>query len=158
MVRPPMRQKTFERAVLALLLMGSACKEEKKETPPPPAKALKTEAPKPAPTAAPAKSSDPDCLAAWNPTGTPKSFEVGGRKFEITGTKLVETTSDPDNKAVIGVMANINEDTPDNLSNLDHFLAEFKKANVDAIIVVGDLGETKDQITNVMKPIAAAGV
>jgi Icc-related predicted phosphoesterase len=149
-----MRHTTFERAVLGLLLLTAACKEEQKvEAPPPP----KAEPPKPLEAAAP-KSSDPDCIAAWNPAGPPRSIDAGGRKLEVTGTKLVETTSDPDSKAVIGVMANVKEDTPDNLANLEHFMGVFKKAGVEAIVVVGDLGETKEQIGNVLKPIAAASV
>jgi Icc-related predicted phosphoesterase len=156
MVRARMRQKTFERAVLGLLLLSSACKEEKAVEPPktPPV----AEPPKAEPPQAEAKTSDPACAAAWNPTGTPKTFEVKGRKLELTGTKLTESTSDPDAKAIIGVMANIKEDTPENLANLNHFLAMFKQANVEAIVVVGDLAETRDQIMNVVKPIADVGV
>jgi Icc-related predicted phosphoesterase len=139
-----------QRVALGLMLLVLSCKEEKKVEPPKP--------PLAAPPKVEAKTSDPECAAAWNPTGTPKTYESGGRKFEVTGTKLTESTSDADTKAVIGVIANIKEDTPENLANLGQFLAAFKQASVEAIVVVGDLAETKDQIVNVVKPLADSGV
>ncbi len=153
MVRAPMRHTTVNLAVLgALLLLGPGCKDAEKQAPP-------KKTPEAAPPAeAPATTSDPECIAAWNPTGPARSFEVAGKKYTVTGTKLAEESTDPDNKALIGVLANTKEDTPENLANLDHFLAVFKKAGVEAIVVVGDLGETKDQITHVVAPMAEAGV
>ena len=152
MVRALMRHTAFERAVFALLILTGCPSEKKVEAPPPP----KVEPPKT--TTTELKSSDPECIAVWNPAGEAKSIEVGGHKLEITGTKAVETTTDPDNKAVIGVMANVKEDTADNLANLAFFLGVFKKAGVDAVVVVGDLAETKEQIMNVVKPLSEVGV
>lgn len=134
----------------------------------------KTEAPKPAKTGtestpaakadthvatkATGPSADPVCMAAWKPEGEAVSIEASGRTFSRTGTKLVESSTDEDNKAVLGVLANIKEDTPQNLKNVEAALAYFKDKGVDTIVVVGDLGETQSQIENGMKAVAATGL
>lgn len=113
--------------------------------------------PEPAPKKA-AQTADPDCIAPWKADGEASKVEVGARAFARTGTKLAETSTDEDSKAVLGVIANVKEDTPDNLKNIAAALAFFKDKGADAIVVVGDLGETQSQIENGLKPIAASGL
>lgn len=117
------------------------------------------------PAKAPAKAkapsgqrADPLCMADWAPGGEATARTAGDRTFSLTGTQLVETSKDADNKAVLGVLANIKEDTPENLKNIAAALAYFKMKNVDSIVVVGDLGETQAQIEAAMKPIVATGL
>jgi Icc-related predicted phosphoesterase len=142
---------------LSICLCSIACPAEKKpdpkpaETKLPPAKADRGDP-------SPASSSDPACIAPWSTSGQPRTLAAGARTFEITGSQLVEKSTDPDAKTVIGVLANIKEDTPENLKNVESFLRIFEDAAVDAIVIVGDLGETRDQIVNVVAPIAKAGV
>jgi Icc-related predicted phosphoesterase len=130
----------------------------KKETAPAEtaAKPVEKAAPKPAPV--PSGGADPLCMAAWSPTGEAKALAAGARTLQQTGTQVVETSKDDDAKAVLGVLANIKEDTEDNLKNIQAALAFFKEKGADAVVVVGDLGESESQIANVLKPIAATGL
>lgn len=146
-------------ALIAVPLIAG-CPAKKEE--PKPAKAEKA-AKKPekkaeAPKEAAGPTADPVCMAAWKVDGEPKKFEIGERAFARTGTKLEETSSDEDEQAVLGVLANIKEDTPENMKNIAAALDFFAKKKVDAIVVVGDLGETQAQIENGMKPIAESGL
>ncbi len=145
---------------LVVLPLAFGC-PAKKEAPKEKAKAA-TSKPAKAPAAkakAPSgQRADPVCMADWAPTGAEVTRKAGDRTFSQTGTKLVETSRDDDTKAVIGVLANIKEDTPENLKNIAAALAFFKTKNVDSIVVVGDLGETQSQIETAMKPVAATGL
>jgi Icc-related predicted phosphoesterase len=102
-----------------------------------------------------AASSDPECIGAWPGEGATQKIEAGGKTFELTGGKLVETSADPDDQAVLGVLANVKEDTPENMKNIQAILEFFKAEKVEAIIVNGDIGESEQQIANVLLPVAA---
>lgn len=105
-----------------------------------------------------AKSSDPECISAWNPAGEVQKIAVGGRTFERTGTKLVETSKTEADQVVLGVLANTKEDTEENLANIDQILKFFAAEGAEAIVLAGDVGETKDQMVKVLQPIAARGL
>jgi Icc-related predicted phosphoesterase len=87
-----------------------------------------------------------------------KTVKIGAREWELKGSTLTEKTSDPDDTMVVGVIADLKEDIPDNLSNIDKFLSFFKQEKVELIIVNGDTGESKTQIANNLKRVAASGV
>lgn len=153
MHRSRLRPLPLASALVALpLAFGCPAKKEKAPEAPKAATAPKEVA------KTPAGSADPLCMAAWNPAGEPKTFQAGERAFQQTGTQVVETSHDEDAKAVLGVLANIKEDTEDNLANIAAALAFFKDKGADAIVVVGDLGESQSQIENVLKPVAATGL
>lgn len=141
----------------ASVLLG--CPAEKaKETPPAPPVAQPSEPAKvdPPVPAVPAPIADPTCMARWSADGEAKTVSVGTRSFERRGTQLSETTSDEDDSAVFGVLANVKEDTAENLKNLDQFLAFWKSHEADAIIVAGDIGEKAAQIQRVLEKLASA--
>lgn len=126
--------------------------EEKKTEPaktPEKAPVTKTEQP------AAAGSSDASCIGAWSAAGDISKVSIAGKAFDLQGAKATETTNDPDDQTVLGVIANIKEDTPENLKNITAILEFFKAEKVDAIVVDGDLGETEAQIKTVLTPIAA---
>lgn len=100
-------------------------------------------------------TSDSNCIGNWSAEGTAAKVDAGGKTFELQGAKLKETSTDPDDQVILGVVANIKEDTPENIKNLQSILAFFQKEKVDAIVVNGDSGETDQQIANVLEPIAA---
>lgn len=134
--------------------MLSACTKE--PAAPAPAEKPKTEekavAAQPATKAA---SSDSDCIGNWSAEGTAAKVDAGGKTFELQGSKLKETSTDPDDQVILGVVANIKEDTPENIKNLQSILEFFKKEKVDAIVIDGDSGENEQQIANVLEPISA---
>ena len=74
------------------------------------------------------------------------------------GAKLSAATAQPDNKLTFGVIADIKENTPENLSNLKLILAHFQKQKVEAIIVPGDMGDTQVQIEEILDMLATAEI
>lgn len=137
----------------ASLSLGCPAEPAKEAPPPPPPPKAAAE---PAPPPPPAPIADPACMAAWNADGEPSTFTAGAKAFERKGTRLTETSADEDELSVLGVLANVKEDTAENLRNLDQFL-EFWKANgVEAILVAGDIGEKAAQIQRVLEKLASA--
>ena len=148
-------------AVLAVLVLAACPKDEAAKTGEQAAKPadMKAKPPTAESAGAPAgATSDPECIGDFATAGPAAKYEIGGRTFEQTGAKLQETSTDPDDQTVIGVLADIKEDTPENLKNILAILEFFKAEKAEAIIVNGDLGETEAQTTNVLQPIAAAGL
>lgn len=151
----------FITAALALSLPLAGCKkEEKPAEPEKKVEAVKPAEPKPTATAttAAAGSSDPECIGAWTVDGAAEKRDVAGKAFELQGARVKETSTDADDQIVIGVLANTKEDTADNLKNIASIVEFFKAEKAEAIIVDGDLGDTAQQIANVLEPIAAAGL
>ncbi|MBN2343916.1 MAG: hypothetical protein JXX29_17190 [Deltaproteobacteria bacterium] len=58
----------------------------------------------------------------------------------------------------VGLLAGIHEMTPETEKNLNYYLDQFKAAKVQAIIVVGGVGKTQEQITNVLTALAKAPI
>lgn len=156
-----MRQNQLVVTVSAAFFLF-ACPQEKTSKPAATPTKAPTSASKPAtpdtPVAAAATRADPACMAAWNPGGAPVTSEAGDFKMTTTGTKLEAKTAAPDGKLVLGVVADIKENTAQNVSNLKSILGFFSNESAEAIVVVGDLGETQPQIEEVLDVLAGAGV
>jgi Icc-related predicted phosphoesterase len=133
-----------------------ACTEKK----PAPAKMLKptVSLSKPSETAKPAAASGPGCVGLWSTKASPKSFEAGGFTMTRQGSKLMAASAHADDKFVFGVIADIKENTPENLANLKHILAHFLEQKVEAIVVPGDIGDTQAQIEEVLDVLSAANI
>jgi Icc-related predicted phosphoesterase len=140
----------------------AACKDKEPQNE---VKAQPASTPAPAPASAPVataqkpsqRRSSERCIGPF--TAEPvKPFKIGNKEWELQGSTLVEKSSDPDDMMTIGVIADLKEDTPENLSNIDKFLLFFKQERVEMIIVDGDTGETKSQIAGNLKRIANSGV
>ncbi|MBN2716120.1 MAG: hypothetical protein JXX14_09720 [Deltaproteobacteria bacterium] len=58
----------------------------------------------------------------------------------------------------IGLMSGIHELTPQTRKNVQYFLEQFKASKVQAIIVVGGVGKTKAQITEILEFLGNAPV
>jgi hypothetical protein len=144
-------------AAIALVLVFSRCHDEPKKAPDP--------APKVEPASAPVAKVEPKqvrrssekCVGPVTTEPT-KVHKIGAKEWELSGSTLTEKASDPDDVMVVGVIADLKEDTPENLANIDKFLGYFKQEKVEMIIVNGDTGETKSQVANNLKRIASAGV
>lgn len=150
----------LNRVLFAACLLAFACKSE-----PPPEP--KKEEPKTQPEVAktpgtPEKKvgqrrSSEQCVGPFTQEPV-KTVKIGAREWELKGSTLTEKTTDADDTMVIGIIADLKEDLPDNLANIDKFLAHFKQEKVEMIIVNGDTGEQKAQIVNNLKRVAASGV
>ncbi len=145
------------RATLSLMFLGLPLACQKKEAPKP-VEPPKTEAKVEAPAKAPSTLADPACITPWSAEGAPTPITIAGRTFDKVGTQLVETSKDDNTDAVIGVLANLKEDTADNLKNIEVALAFFKKEGVDTIVVDGDSGESQSQIEATLGAVAAANL
>lgn len=105
-----------------------------------------------------AAETDRSCVAAWSETGPTRTVTAGSRTFEITGSRLVERSTDPGSNTMIGILANLDGDARHVAKNLETYLRFFSDAKVDLIVVAGDLGGDRDTILGVMEPIAERGV
>lgn len=148
----------LKRSLFVTAIFLASC--TKTEAPPPPSK----EEPKVAEAkpVVPEKKqgqrrSSEQCVGLMTQEPT-KTVKIGARDWELKGSTLIEKTTDPDDTMVVGVIADLKEDIPDNLANIDKFLAHFKQEKVELIIIDGDTGETKQQIVNNLKRVAASGV
>ncbi len=156
--RSAMRTPTRLTLTLAALAVPTfvACspkpKQPEKPAEPPPAR---VEAPAPVPP--PVAAASP-CVGPFSVEGAPEALTIGTRTFERTGARLDEKTTDADARAVLGVIANVKNDEPDNLANVKSIVEFFKKEGVDAVVFAGDAGETQQQIQNALEPVAASGL
>lgn len=142
----------------AALTLGCP-KGEEKAKPAPKEEPAKVKPAETAPAAQGASpTSDPDCIGAWSVEGAAEKKELAGRSYEITGAKLREVSTDADDRAVLGVIAGIKEDTPENLAVVSQMVAFFKEKQVEAIVVDGDIGDTEQQIDRVLEPLGATGL
>jgi hypothetical protein len=135
-----------------------ACKDEPKQPP----EAAKVQEPASAPAQKaenkPAqRRSSEQCVGPFV-TEPKKTVKAGLREWALEGSTLTEKATDPDDTMVVGVIADLKEDTPENLANIDRFLAFFKQEKVEMIFVNGDTGETKAQVQNNLKRISTSGV
>lgn len=59
---------------------------------------------------------------------------------------------------VLGLLSGIHEPTEKNLTNLDHFLNQFKEAGAQAILVAGDVGNTESHMKQILGHLAKAPI
>jgi len=143
------------RPLLALTLF--AC------TTPPPAKQdkapadAKPEAPLAAKPVNAQNRASAECVGPF--TDKPKrTLTIAGHEWELSGSTLTEKSHDPDESVAVGVVADLKEDTPENLTNIDKYVSFFRQEKAEFIFVDGDTGETKSQVANNLKRLAASGL
>lgn len=139
-------------AALLAPLTTIGCKKKEAPPPPPPPKATATPTPEAAATA------DPACLTPHSTAGEAKTITVGNKTFTLQGTQLVETSKDDDDQLTILALADVKEDTPDNLANLDALLAWGKENGAELILLNGDLGENRKQIEAALSKAVDTGL
>jgi hypothetical protein len=124
---------------------------------PPAAAAAAFEIPANAPSSAEGVSAL-DCVGPFVAGGAERAFAVGTRHFVASGSTLAVTDADADDRTVFGVLANLKEDTPENLLNLRKFLAFFRERQVEAILVAGDVAERREPMVRLLGPLAESGL
>lgn len=151
--------------ILSLLIVGALATTACKRDPAPAAKAPPTPA---ADTAeAPADTldasmasvsgkSDPNCVGPIQ-TGEPTTLTLGDRTFERTGSTLRLQGEAEATEVKIGVLANMNQATAENLFNLQRYLSFFDKEGVELILVAGDTGEERKDIEPLLAAVAESG-
>lgn len=109
-----------------------------------------------APAAPAAAAAGPTCVGAIA-AGTPETIEIGGNKWVLNGSTL-SAKAVGNGSIRIGAVTDIKENTPENLENLEEFVAWFKKEKVDVIVVAGDTGMDKMQIEAALGVLAKVSV
>jgi hypothetical protein len=155
----------MEIRLFTLLLAGSlatfACKRDPSPAPAPAAEAA--DAVEAAPDARDASmasvsgQSDPNCVGPIE-AGTPEALTIGGKTFERNGSTLTLQGEAGDAGVRIGVLANMNQATAENLFNLRRYLEFFQKEGVELIVVAGDTGEERKDIEPMLAAVAESGL
>lgn len=121
----------------------------------------------PQPSAEPAKTSkstqankrsSDNCVGPLAATEPVRSVKVGDKEWELAGSRLTEKSKDSDDSMTVGVLADLKEDTADNLANIDKFVTFFKQEHAEFIVIDGDTGIEKAQIANNLKRVAQSGL
>ncbi len=149
-------------ATLAALSLSFASACEKPAPPPAPVKPPVAAAPA-APSAAaqaftpslPGKS-DPECVGALD-FAPPETIKVGSHTWTLNGYRLSLDVA-AGAQVNLGVLANLDEASPENLKALDAYLAFFKEKGVQAIVVDGDSGDNTEAIQGALTPLAKSGL
>lgn len=153
---------SFAASCLSLAVSLPACKSEPVAppalAPAPPAEPV---APAPAAPASVSGQSKAECIAPFSTTGDTREFTLGKLQAKVTGTVLDVVTTDEDEKATFGLIANLKEPTGENLFNVGRYLEFFTAQGVDAILVAGDTGDaenTESSVSALLEPLAKTGL
>jgi hypothetical protein len=148
-------------ALTALVSLVSACQKDSKPPEPattPPAAAPAAVAAQGAPAFVPSQPgvSDPECVGGLD-FAPPETVKVGSHSWTLNGYRL--TLDVPAGAQVnLGVLANLDEASPENLKAIEAYLAFFKEKGVQAIVIDGDSGDNAEEIQGVLAPIAKTGL
>jgi hypothetical protein len=144
------------------LSFNVACEEKAAPPAPPPAKVAEAPVAPPPPAAAQAfvpssaGPTDPECAGPMDP-GTPTQLTLNGKHATLNGYRLIVPV-DAQKPVVVGVLANLDEASPENLKAIGDYLAFFKAKGASAIVVDGDSGDTTEAIQGVLRPLAKSGL
>ncbi|MHB8418912.1 MAG: hypothetical protein ACYDCL_12615 [Myxococcales bacterium] len=142
-----------------LALLAGGCQK------PAPATPAAAPAPPVAPPAAPVEQrfvsaqpgqSDPECVGTLD-FAPPETITSGKHVWKLDGYRL--TLDVPVGAPVtLGVIANLNEPSPENLKASEAYLAFFREKGAQAIVVDGDSGENAASIEGTLTPFAKSGL
>ncbi len=93
-----------------------------------------------------------ECVGAFPVEGSPTPLDVPGGGWTRRGARV-----DADLGAgaiTLGVIGDIKQADDDTLRNLGHFVGEFKKAGITALLVAGDVAETSAGIRDSLEVLA----
>ena len=90
------------------------------------------------------------------------AMERGGKTAECVGPfpadGAVKNLGGPSGALTLGLIADIKRADEDTLRNLRHFVQEYKKAGIQALLVAGDVSETSAGARESLNILATAGV
>ncbi|MCX7957600.1 MAG: metallophosphoesterase family protein [Deltaproteobacteria bacterium] len=85
----------------------------------------------------------------------PHEIQIGDKKFIFEGsTARIESKAKPGREIKFGVLSGIKDWHQDTQANLRFFIAEWKKEQVEGIIMGGDLAYEEEDLSNIMKLFA----
>jgi Icc-related predicted phosphoesterase len=118
--------------------------------------------------AAPARADEPsslatwedayqfDCNAPWKQFDPPEQLDFEGFHYALSGgvVKVTRLAPRPHKTAALGLLAGIKDLEPETQALLTRFLADFEKADVDAIIVGGDTQSEPEPLLQILEFVA----
>jgi len=85
----------------------------------------------------------------------PYEVQIGDKKFIFEGsTARIESKEKAGREVKFGVLSGIKDWHPDTQANLKYFINEWKKEQVEGIIIGGDIAYEEDDLNNIMKLFA----
>lgn len=101
--------------------------------------------------------SDPACVGPIE-EATPESREIDGWSVEANGYRVTFEREGEDAEGLtLGVIADIKEDTGENMFNLGRYIEWWRSEDVDAVVVPGDAGETVSGLARALNTLAEPG-
>jgi Icc-related predicted phosphoesterase len=113
----------------------------------------KTEAPPAMPVA---QAALPTACVGAVKTGENKTLQIGQTTWELNGSTLTQKSPANADQIVIGIVSDIKEDSPENLTNIKTLVAWFKQKHADVIVVDGDSGQSREQLINVLSALGSS--
>jgi hypothetical protein len=137
---------------LAVLLPG--CPGDKPAGPAQPVEQAVEEAP---PSDDPLATDNSLCFGDRRKVSLESKVAVGDKTATTVGYRLDLPTAAED-QLVLGILANIENSTPATLANLDGFVEAFQDAGADAILVDGDVGDSRVDLEANLGRLARSGI
>lgn len=99
-----------------------------------------------------------DCIGPFTHFSTPDVKEKDGFRYEYTGAtvKLRRTAAKPGKQVRLGLLAGIKDLDAETKTSVERFLAEFEKADVDAVVIGGDTSSDPQMLENQYAYLAQA--
>ena len=98
------------------------------------------------------------CSAPFAKLRKPRRIKIGKNKYQLEGTRLVQKSRDKDSVARIGVLSAPKDGTQITVENIKHFVRKFKLAQVNWVVVNGDIGHDKRSMVRILKPLGRLNV
>lgn len=120
------------------------------------AEAVKPEAAKAAKPASESGKAHAHCITPFSDEGEAEQITVGTREATRRGTTLTFASDSEEGQkpVVFGVLANLKEDTRENLVNVPRFIQHFRAQGAEAILVPGDVGQVQNGLVRLYSALA----
>ncbi len=100
--------------------------------------------------------SDRDCVGRLDP-GDERIIDLADWKVTKNGYRLSFQRTGEEAPLVLGVIADIKEDTGENMFNIGRVMEWWRSEGVDAVVLPGDGGETEEGLWRVFSTLAEPG-
>lgn len=99
-----------------------------------------------------------DCIGPFTHYATPDVKEQDGFRYEYTGAtvKVRRAAPKPGKQVRLGLLAGIKDLDPETKAVLARFLADFEKADVDAVVIGGDTSSDPQQLEDIYTHLVQA--
>ena len=97
------------------------------------------------------------CMGPIETLPKPEKIEAKNKTIRIEGYRAIVENQKKDGKAVIGVVSTIKDADAKTIYNMKEFVKQWQKDGVEAVIVGGDIGNTRDATEMLLYTLAKPG-